>query len=125
MLDTLVMKRSILNEYLEAKHLSLFYCMLAEKQLTREPQMFNIQRLSCCMKYAPEGEPIVVQPMKDERDFVAPERRIEDVEVPIAGISPELWLRAEEDGNADKILQLLSKYDDMIKEKREQKGEGE
>ena len=71
-LDTLVMKRSMLNDYLEARHYTLFYCMLAQKQLIREPQTFNIQRLSCCMKYNPQGNPIVVQPMKDERDFVIP-----------------------------------------------------
>lgn len=74
-LDTMVMRRDLLNKYLEARELTLFYCMLGEKRLTMEPQQFFIQRLSCCLKYVPDGEPIVVQPMTDERDFPQPPQK--------------------------------------------------
>jgi len=92
-LDTMVMRRDLLNKYLEARELTMFYCMLGEKRLTMEPQQFFIQRLSCCLKYVPDGEPIVVQPMTDERDFPQPPKKEEDEGV--EGISLESWLDDE------------------------------
>lgn len=121
-LDTLVMRRDMLNQYLEAKELVLFYCMLAEKRLTQEPQQFFMQRLSCCMKYKPEGEPVIVQPMTDEEDFPKPEQ-VENDDM-IDGISPETWLQIEQEGGGDKLRDLLKDYKKM-KEEREKTKEQE
>ena len=115
-LDTLVMRRGMLNQYLEAKGLVLFYCMLAEKRLTQEPQQFYMQRLSSCLKYVVEGEPEVVQPMTDEEDFPKPEHA-EDDDM-IEGISPEMWLQIEQEGGGDKLRDLLKDYDKMIEERK-------
>ena len=114
-LDTLVMRRDMLNQYLEAKELVLFYCMLAEKRLTLEPQQFFMQRLSCCMRYKPEGEPVVVQPMTDEEDFPKPEQ-VENDDW-IEGISPETWLQIEQEGGGDKLRDLLKDYKKMKEER--------
>lgn len=118
-LDTLVMRRDILNQYLEAKGLVLFYCMLAEKRLTQEPQQFFMQRLSCCLKYVSDGEPEVVQPMTDEEDFPKPEP-VNDGDI-IEGISPETWLQIENEGGRDALLDLFKDYDKMIEERKKRK----
>lgn len=115
-LDTMVMRRDMLNQYLEAKNLELFYCMLAEKRLTQDPEQFFIQRLSCCLKYVPDDEPLVVQAMKDERDFPQPESAEEDTT--FEGISPEMWLQIKQEGKSEALLDLLKDYD-RIKEERE------
>lgn len=114
--DTMVMRRDLLNQYLEAKGMVLFYCMLAEKRLTQEPQQFFMQRLSSCIKYVQDGEPVVVQPMTDEEDFPKPEP-IEDEDV-IEGISTETWLQIEREGGDEKLRDLLKDYEKMIEEKK-------
>ena len=115
-LDTMVMKRNILNQYLKAKGLVLFYCMLAEKRLTREPQQFFMQRLSCCLRYELDAEPIVVQPMTDENDFPVPERA-EDGDM-IEGVSPEMWLQIEQEGGVEKLRNLVKEYDENLNKRK-------
>lgn len=101
MLDTLVMKRELLNQYLEAKNMTLFYCMLAEKRLTQEPQQFFMQRLSCCMKYVNESDPVYIQPMTDERDFPQPSEEEDDI---MESQSLMDWLRIEQEGDGESIV---------------------
>ena len=115
-LDTMVMRRDLLNQYLEAKGLVLFYCMLAEKLLTQKSQQFFMQRLSSCMKYVQDGEPVVVQPMTDEEDFPKPES-IEDEDV-IEGITPETWFQIEREGGEEKLRDLLNDYEKMMEERK-------
>ena len=101
MLDTLVMKRNMLNKYLEAKNMTLFYCMLAEKRLTQEPQQFFMQRLSCCMKYVNESDPVYIQPMTDERDFPQPSEEEDNI---LESQSLMDWLRIEQEGDGESIV---------------------
>ena len=119
-LETLVMRRDQLNQYLEAKGYVLFYCMLAEKRLTLEQKNFSMQRLSSCYKYSLNGDPQVVQPMTDEEDFPKSEPVMTDDDY--EGISPELWLRIEKEGGRELLQDLLKDYDTM-KEKRGEKDE--
>lgn len=112
--DTLVIKRELLNQYLETKGLTLFYCMLAEKRLKLEPNQFFMQCLSCCMKYVQDDVPSVVQSMKDERDFPKPEVEEDDDEF-IEGLSPELLKMIKKEGGREVILELFKDYDEMQK----------
>ena len=124
LLDTLVIRRDLLNQYLDAKGLVLFYCMLAEKRLKQEPQQYFMQRLSSCYKYVPDGEPIVVQPMTDEEDFPKPEYNDNNDDM-IEGISPELWLQIEQEGGGEKLKDLLKDYEKMMEEREKEKKENE
>lgn len=117
-LDTLVIRRELLNQYLEEKDMVLFYCMLGEKKLKQEPQQFFMQRLSCCYKYVSEGEPIVVQPMTDEEDFAKPELATDDM---IEGIAPEIWLQIEQEGKGDALRDLLKDYEKMMEDRKKTK----
>jgi len=124
-LDTLVMRRDLLNQYLAAKGWVLFYCMLAEKRLTQEPQQFFMQRLSCCMRYVPVGDPVIVQPMTDERDFPQPDP--EEDRDSIEGIDPAMWLRIKQEGKSEALLKLLKDYDKMIEDEdmEDENGDGD
>lgn len=124
LLDTLVIRRDLLNQYLDAKGLVLFYCMLAEKRLKQEPQQYFMQRLSSCYKYVPDGEPIVVQPMTDEEDFPKPEYNDNNDDM-IEGISPELWLQIEQEGGGEKLKYLLKDYEKMMEEREKEKKEND
>lgn len=88
-LDTMVMRRDLLDKYLEAREYVLFYCMLAEKTLSKELLPFFTQRFSCCMKYVPHGSPIVVQPMTDEKVFFS-HNESQDNEMAIDGTDSEI-----------------------------------
>lgn len=74
-LDTLVIRKDLLDAYLKAKGLTLYYCNLGEKQLYAGSQLVSMQRLSGCLKYVPEGELCMIQEMTDERDFPKPETK--------------------------------------------------
>lgn len=67
--DGLVIRRDILNEFLDAEEYELFYCNLGEKQLWLGKYLSEMQRLSSCYQYIKDSCPIIIQPMKDERDF--------------------------------------------------------
>lgn len=118
-LDTMVMRRDMLNQYLTDKGLVLFYCMLAEKRLKQEPQQFFMQRLSSCLRYELKGAPKVIQPMTDEEDFPEPEP-LEEEET-IEGISPEMWLQIDKEGGRASLLDLLKDYDKEVEERKKRR----
>lgn len=115
-LDTLVIRRDILDKYLKAKGLTLFYCNLGEKQFHLGSQQVFMQRSSGCLKYVQEKEPIVIQKMTDERDFPKLEEK-EIEELPIEGISLDQWNQIKVSGKKDELLQFL--YDLSLKETNE------
>lgn len=117
--DTMVMRRELLNQYLQAKDLTLFYCMLAEKRLSLGPQQFFMQRLSCCMRYVLESEPIVIQQMKDERDFPKTESVEQNNNEILEGISPEIWQQIKQEGRKESILNLFKDYDEISSKRKD------
>jgi len=118
-LDTMVMKRDLLNQYLDARGLTLFYCMLAEKRLYQGPQQFSMQRLSSCLKYVPDGEPEVIQPMKDERDFPKQESIEYGDEELLNDLSPEILEQIDKEGGKEAIMNFFKDYDEMILKRKE------
>lgn len=111
-LDTLVIRRELLNKYLEDMGLVLFYCMLAEKRLSQEP----LQRLSCCLKYDTKSDPIIVQPMTYEEDF--PKSEPVEKEDMIDIIPPTIWSQTNQDGGSDVLANLFHNYDKMIEDRK-------
>ena len=71
----LVVKRDLLNAFLESGEYELFYCNLGEKLIRENMQVVGIQRLSSCCMYRQDGEPKIIQKMTDERDLVEPETK--------------------------------------------------
>ena len=108
-LHSFVIHRDLLDEYLKAKNLTLFYCNLGEKQLYSESQLVFTQRFSGCLKYQLEGELTVIQKMTDERDFPKPEEK-EAEDSPVEGISNEQWTQIKSYGKKDEILNFLRDF---------------
>lgn len=105
-LDTLVIGRDLLDEYLKAKNITLFYCTLGEKQLHSGSQLVLMQRLSGCLKYVPEVGPSVIQKLTDERDF--PKLKEKELKTsPVKEIPIEQWTQIEASGKTDEILQFF------------------
>ena len=121
-LDTMVMKRDLLNRYLEEKGMTLFYCMPADKSLTQDPQQYFRQRFSCCLRYTPYGEPIVVQPMTDERDFSDPEPKADEVAT-IDGVSQEDWSAIIKEGGEPALIDFINDYVEMLIEREKKRSE--
>ena len=71
----LVVKRDLLNAFLESGEYELFYCNLGEKLIRENMQVVGIQRLSSCYMYIQDGEPKIIQKMTDERDLIEPETK--------------------------------------------------
>lgn len=115
-LDALVIRKKYLDQYLKEKNYSLFFCNLAEKQVWEGANLVNMQRISNCCQYDPESGLIVVQPMKDERDFPEPKTgSVSDIygdEIDIAN-----WLKAEKTDcqTADFLNQQLSSLNNETK----------
>ena len=78
-----------------------------------------MQRLSCCMRYVLESEPIVIQQMKDERDFPKTESVEQNNNEILEGISPEIWQQIKQEGRKESILNLFKDYDEISSKRKD------
>ena len=68
-LHGLVIKRDLLNQFLDHEQYELFFCNLGEKQVQAKDNISKMQCLSGCYHYQKDTIPIVIQKMTDERDL--------------------------------------------------------
>lgn len=108
-LDTLVIKRELLDEYLQAKHLVMFYFMHGDKSVNHGGLHMDIQRLCGCWRYVPGGEAIELLPMTDEKDLEQPEMP-QSVVLRTPNIDISLWTQLENDEEKQKLLNILEEF---------------
>lgn len=77
-MNALVIRRDILNRFLQEYNYVLFYCQLAEKRMAGDHDEFHMKRYSSCYEYNPTASPVAVQPMTEESSFEQPEFEIEE-----------------------------------------------
>lgn len=101
-LHGLVIKRDLLNQFLDNEHFELFYCNLGEKQIQTDNEL-KIQQLTGCLLYTKNNEPLEIQKMTDEKDL--PSKSSSEKGNPNIGIDISEWLDMDE--NVNKIGELI------------------